>query len=114
MEQTFDAILTSILEAYENDPEQNIDALIEEKCKEWNLSDEQMTLLKETNGLIDSFTEYSSSLEMAKAEGRSRKNWMLNKLDQITAGHSEEEKTQIISAISDTNEKIIEETMSKE
>ncbi len=34
MEQTFDTILTSLQEAYENNPAQDIDALIEEKCKE--------------------------------------------------------------------------------
>ena len=114
MEQTFETILTSLLEAYENNPAQDIDALIEEKCKEWNLPEEQVVLLKETNALIDGFTENAASLEAAKVEGKSRKRWMLDEIDRITEGRSEEEKAQIASAISDTNEKLIEETTAKE
>lgn len=114
MEQTFENILTSLLEAYENNPAQDIDTLIEEKSKEWNLSEEQVALLKETNELIDSFNEQAKSLEKAKADGWSRKRWMLNEMDRITDGRSEEEKSQIVSAISDANEKVIEETTTKE
>ena len=114
MRQTFDTILTSLLEHYEDNPAQDIDALIEEKCKEWNLTEEQVALLKETNGYIDGFTENAASLDEAKADGKSRRRWMLEKIDSITEGRSEEEKAQIVSAISGTNEKIIEETTSKE
>lgn len=114
MEQTFENILTSLLEAYENNPAQDIDTLIEEKCKGLNLSEEQVALLKETNELIDSFNEQAKSLEKAKADGWSRKRWMLNEMDRITDGRSEEEKSQIVSAISDANEKVIEETTTKE
>ena len=114
MEQTFETILTSLLEAYENNPAQDIDALIAEKCKEWNLPEEQVALLKETNALIDGFTENAASLEVSKAERKSRKRWMLGEMDRITEGCLEEEKVQIVSAISDTNEKVIEETTAKE
>lgn len=114
MEQTFENILTSLLEAYENNPEQDIDVLIEEKCQEWTLPEEQINLLKETNGLINSFNEHANSLEKAKANGWSRKRWMLNEIDRITNGRSEKERAQIVSAISDTNEKVIEETTAKE
>lgn len=114
MEQTFENILTSLLEAYETNPAQDIDTLIEEKCKEWELPEDQINLLKETNALIDSFNEHANSLEKAKADGWSRKRWMLNEIDRIADGRSEEEKAQIASAISNTNEKIIEETTTKE
>ena len=49
MEHTFENILTSLLEAYENNPAQDIDTLIKEKCKEWSLPEDQINLLKETN-----------------------------------------------------------------
>lgn len=114
MEQTFDTILTSLLESYENNPAQDIDALIEEKSKGWGLTEEQAALLKETNGYIDGFTENAASLEEAKADGKSRKRWMLEKIDGMTEGRPEEEKAQIVSAISETNEKMIEETTAKE
>ena len=114
MEQTFETILTSLLESYENNPAQDIDALIEEKSKEWGLTEEQAVLLKETNGYIDGFAENAASLEEAKADGKSRKRWMLEKIDNMTEGRSEEEKAQIVSTISETNEKMIEETTAKE
>lgn len=114
MEQTFDTILTSLLESYENNPAQDIDALIEEKSKEWDLTEEQTDLLKATNDYIDDFTENAASLEDAKADGKSRKRWMLEKIDCMTEGRSEEEKAQIVSAISETNEKMIEDTTAKE
>lgn len=114
MEQTFENILTSLLEAYESNPAQDIDVLIEEKCQEWNLPEEQINLLKETNGLIDSFNEHANSLEKVKADGWSRRRWMSSEIDRITDGRSEEERAKIVSVISDTNEKVIEETTAKE
>ena len=114
MEQEFDILLMSLLESYEENPEQNIDVLIAEKCKEWKLSEEQIALLNEANACIDSFTEKATSLEKVKLEGKSRKRWMMDEIDCITEGRSEKEKVQIISTISDTNEKIIEEITAKE
>lgn len=114
MEQTFDTILTSLLESYESNPTQNIDTLINEKCKEWNLLEEQIALLKDIITYIDTFTDKTTSLENAKSEGKSRKRWMLEEIDKITEGCSEEEKAQIVSAISETNEKMIEDTTAKE
>ena len=60
MEQTFDTILTSLLESYESNPTQSLDTLINEKCKEWNLLEEQIALLKDIITYIDTFTDGSS------------------------------------------------------
>ena len=114
MEQTFDTILASLLESYENTPTQDIDALIEEKIKEWGLTEEQAALVYETTGSMDGFSENAASGEEAKAEGKSRKRWMQEMIDGMTEGRSEEEKAQIVSAISETNEKLIEDTTAKE
>ncbi len=114
MEQTFDTILTSLLESYESNPTQSLDTLINEKCKEWNLLEEQIALLKDIITYIDTFTDKATSLENAKSEGKSRKRWMLEEIDKIIEGRSEEEKAQIVSAISETNEKMIEDTTAKE
>lgn len=114
MEETFDTILTSLLEAYENNLERDIDELIAAKCEEWNLTEEEMVLLKETNEVIDDFTEKAVALEQAKQDGKSRKRWILEEIDRITEGHSEEEKAQIVSALSNMNEKIMEEITAKE
>ena len=83
MEQTFDTILTSLLESYESNPTQSIDTLINEKCKEWNLLEEQIALLKDIITYIDTFTDKATSLENAKSEGKSRKRWMLEELTKL-------------------------------
>lgn len=69
MEQTFETFLSSLLEAYEKNPTQDVDALIEKKCKEWGLPKEQMAFLKETNALIDDFTEKAHRCRMQKRMG---------------------------------------------
>ena len=114
MEQTFDFILTSLLKAYESNSTQNIDEWIAEQCKDANLPEELVAMLKETNMYINAFSENATSLEKAKVEEKSRKRWILEKLDCIMEERSEEEKAQVISTISETNEKMIEETTAKE
>lgn len=114
MEQTFDTFLSSLLEAYEKNPAQDVDALIEKKCKEWGLPKEQMAFLKETNALIDDFTEKAASLQDAKEDGRSRKSWMLDEIDRITEERTEEEKARIVSVISDASNDVIEDAINQE
>lgn len=114
MEQTFDNFLSSLLEAYEKNPAQDVDALIEKKCKEWGVSEEQMAFLRETNSLIDDFADNAASLQNAKEEGKSRKSWMLDEIDHITEDRTEEEKAQIVSVISDASSDVIEETINTE
>lgn len=114
MAQNFEAFLTALLESYETNPAQDIDELIIAKCKEWGLTDEQVATLKEALGYIDEFSEKNTSLEEAKAGGKSRKQWLMEQMDEVTDGRTEEEKAQIISAISETNEQMIEEITTKD
>lgn len=86
MEQNFDTILTSLLESYDNNPNKDIDTIINEKCNEMGLSEEGHALLKETNETIDAFTEKAVSLAKAREEGETRKHWILNEMDKITEG----------------------------
>ena len=114
MENNFDSILTSLLESYENNPNKDIDAIISEKCNEMSLSEEGKALLKETNETIDAFTEKATSLAKAREEGETRKQWILNEMDKITEGRSEDEKAMVASAISSVNERIIQESLTEE
>ena len=114
MEQNFEMFLTTLLESYETNPAQDIDELIVKKCKEWSLTDEQVATLTEALGYIDEFSEKNVSLEEAKTDGKSRKQWLMEQMDEVTDGRTEEEKAQIISAISETNEQMIEEITTKD
>lgn len=113
MDVTFDEIFSCLLKCYEDDQSQDIDKLIQEKCKEWNLPEDQIMLLKETNEFIENFTKYAESLDKARVEGWTRKRWFLNEMDRIVKDRSQEDKSMIMSFISDTNESILEDSISE-
>lgn len=112
MEQNFETILDSLFESYEQNPEKDLNEIINEKCDEIGISEESRQLLKETNEMIDAIEEKTSSLAKAKDERKTtRERWVLDELERITEGRTEEEKATLISAISEANEKVIEETL---
>lgn len=114
MAKNFDEILTSMLEQLENNPDLDIDVLVKDECEKMGVSDEGKALLSETNGYIDGFAERMASLQKAKEEGRSRKQWMLEEMDRILEGRDEQEKAEIVSAISDAGENVNNETLKEE
>ena len=114
MAKNFDEILTSMLEQLENNPDQDIDVLVKDECEKMGVSDEGKALLSETNEYIDGFAERMASLQKAKEEGRSRKQWMLAEMDRVLEGRDEQEKAEIVSAISDAGENVNNETLKEE
>ena len=114
MAKNFEDILTSMLERLDENPDQDVNALIKDECEKMGVSDEGKALLSETNEYIDGFAERMASLQKAKEEGRSRKQWMLAEMDRILEGRDEQEKTEIVSAISDAGENVNNETLKEE
>ena len=114
MAKNFEDILTSMLEQLENNPDQDIDVLVKDECEKMGVSEEGKALLFETNEYIDGFAERMASLQKAKEEGKSRKQWMLEEMDRILKGRDEQEKAEIVSAISDAGEKVNNETLKDE
>ena len=114
MAKNFDEILTSMLEQLENNPDQDIEVLVKDQCERMGVSEKGKALLSETNEYIDGFAERMASLQMAKEEGRSRKQWMLAEMDRILEGRDEQEKAEIVSAISDAGENVNNETLKDE
>ena len=55
-----------------------------------------------------------AALQKAKDEGKSRKQWMLEEMDRILEGRDEQEKAEIVSAISDAGENVNNETLNEE
>lgn len=114
MAKNFDEILTSMLEQLENNPDQDIDVLVKGECENMGVSEESIALLSETNEYIDGFAEKMTTLQKAKEEGKSRKQWMLEEMDRILEGRDEQEKAEIVSAISDAGENVNNETLNEE
>lgn len=111
MTETFEQILNSLLKQYEENPEQDIDALIAEKCKELGLDEKAMQFVQETNSYIDAFTEKSAELNDMKAQRQSRKRWLLREMEQITTDRSDEEKAQIAEAVEQAGQTWIDNTL---
>ena len=103
-----------MLEQLENNPDQDIDVLVKGECENMGVSEESMALLSETNEYIDGFAEKMATLQKAKEEGKSRKQWMLEEMDRILEGRDEQEKAEIVSAISDAGENVNNETLNEE
>ena len=114
MAKNFEDILTSMLERLDENPDQDVNALIKDECEKMGVSDEGKALLSETNEYIDGFAERMASLQKAKEEGRSRKQWMLAEMDRILEERDEQEKAEIVSAISDAGENVNNETLKEE
>lgn len=114
MPQTFDDILTSMLEQLEKNPDQDIDVLVKDECEKMGVSEEGKALLSDTNEYIDGFVEKMAALQKAKEEGKSRKQWMLAEMDRMLEGRDEQEKAEIVSAISDAGENVNNETLTNE
>lgn len=113
MEKSFEDILTSMLEEYDKSDGQNVDALIEEACKKQGVSEDGMALLHETNSYIDEFGRKAKELSEARENGKSREQWLQEELDKTMEGRSEEEKVKIVNAISETNERAINEMLNE-
>ena len=114
MAKNFEDILTSMLERLDENPDQDVNALVKDECEKMGVSEESMALLSETNEYIDGFAEKMAALQTAKEDGKSRKQWMLEEIDRILEGRDEQEKAEIVSAISDAGENVNNETLNDE
>ena len=108
MEKEFDKVMISVLETYEKNSSLSIDEILDLVCKQHGLSEEDKKLLADTFAYLDAFTDKTASLAQAKAAGKSRQGWVLSQMDEILEGRTEEEKAQIVSAISEANEHAID------
>lgn len=114
MDNSYEDILLDILQEYEKDPEQDLDALLEKKCKEYGLSEEGVALVKETNDLVDDFAKKRESLAQAEQNGESRQRWFRNVLDQLLGKRTEEEKQSFEQILKESAEKSYNDTLTDE
>ena len=114
MAKNFEDILTSMLERLDENPDQDVNDLVKDESEKMGVSEEGKALLSETNEYIDGFAEKMAALQTAKEDGKSRKQWMLEEMDRILKGRDEQEKAEIVSAISDAGENVNNETLTNE
>lgn len=102
MNDKFQELLISVLEGYQNIGDAN--TVIESICKSAGVSEEAFAKIQEVNKLLESFAQKAESLEQAKAQGASRREWLEEQYDAITEGRSDEEKILLMNGISKANE----------
>lgn len=102
MNDKLQKLQTSVLEEYQNSGDAN--AVIENSCKSAGVSEETFAKIQEINKLLESFAQKAESLEQAKAQGLSRREWLEEQYDAITEGRSDEEKILLLNGISEANE----------
>ena len=112
MNNEFQNILTSMLERYENSGDMN--TVIENSCKEFGVSQETCDKIQQVNALLDAFAEKAESLQQAKEQGKSRRQWMKAELDAITEGRTEEDKTNLLNGIYEAGETILNNALTME
>lgn len=101
MSKTYDEIMDALLEAYEAHPEMDVDQIIAQVVDEIGASEGCKETIGEASALLDSIQEKKASLEAAQENGDTKKKWMMRQIDEMTEGRTEEERTEIVKAISD-------------
>jgi len=114
MEQSFEDILSSLLDGYEKSESKDIDALLKEKSEELGLTEESKALVKKASEYIDKFAEKTASLESAREEGISMKRWLTEDLDNSMAELSDDEKAEIFEELTNKKDDFINKITEEE
>lgn len=90
--ETFEEILASYLEAFEQHPDQDVEQLIAKMAAAHGLSDEGKAMLQETNAYLDDFQRHIEEMAQAEEEGDDKETWLTNTLEQSLEDLDEERK----------------------
>lgn len=90
--ETFEEILASYLEAFEQHPDQDVEQLIAQKAAEQGLSDEGKAMLQATNAYLDDFQQHIEEMAQAEEDGDDKETWLTNALEQNLEGLNDERK----------------------
>lgn len=107
MATKFEEIMNKLLEAYESNPEIDINTLIKNFCKEQDVSEQIFQQIEQTNQVIDDIQMKKSSIIQAKKEGKTTKRWIMEETNRQLTNYSPEEKTKILSTIADSVEQSV-------
>ena len=114
MEQTFEDILSSLLDSYEKSESKDIDALLREKSEELGLTEESIALVKDASEYIDKFAEKTNQLAEAQDDGISRKRWLTSDIEKSLGDYADEEKAEIMQAVSEQVDMVINQQAGEE
>ena len=101
--EDFKSILCDLLEAYEQEPQADVDKVIEMKMRGYGLSSERVGLYKEASKIISLLREKFQSLQQAIKKGITHKEWLFDELenDEDLNSLDEESKANVVEAFSE-------------
>ena len=101
--ENFNSILCDLLEAYEQEPQTDVDKVIEKKMKSYGLSSEKVCLYKEASKIISLLREKFQSLQQAIKKGLTHEEWLFDELenDEDLNSLDEENKAKVVEAFSE-------------
>lgn len=105
--ETFDSILTSVLQCIEGKSAEEVDRLLADKLSKMGGSADDAKLLSDTMSMLKNFEERKVSLRQAKEEGKSREVWMQEQLYHSATEH-DMPADKISDFVESVNEKVEE------
>ena len=113
MNDTFEEILMSLLTAYRNNPNENVDDLILKFVEDSKISDEGQNAVMDAMGRIDERAASYNDLVAAKKRGVPTPVWMASKLQKSLANKDERTQEQVIDSIVKTVEDVKDNNLIK-
>lgn len=105
MNETFEDILTSTLEVLEQNPDMDINKLVDVQAEKFEMSEEAKVHLDDTFACLDKFTELGQSLADARKKGMTRDQWLVQEIECMTDGRTQDEKNAVATAIVESMER---------
>lgn len=109
MSNSFEEIFSSLLDAYEKNPNADIDALIKEQAKAEGLTDADQADLDETMATVEDLHKAEMSLAEAKENGDSRQDWLHDQMDEITKDLNDDQKDTAAKAILEAQNNVMKD-----
>ena len=110
MEFTFETIIKQLLEEYEANPSMDVEEMLEKKLSTMGASPECINEMEEAFSAIDSFADKMNSLQNAKNEGKTRREWLMEQIGGSLSDFNEEIKLASVNALANSledNEKVL-------
>ena len=101
--EDFNSILCDLIEAYEQEPQADVDKVIEKKMRGYGLSSERVSLYHEASIIISLLREKFQSLQQAIKKGITHKEWLFGELenDEDLNSLDEVNKAKVIEVFSE-------------
>lgn len=102
-------IIVTLLQEVETNPQKNVEQILIEKAREFNLSEDMLSTLAESFKIIDRISEKRKELVSFRAQGGTRDAFIANSVKTISDKLSDEQVAVLANAIEDTTNHLTKE-----